>query len=273
MTTTTTATTTAATTTTATTTAATTTTTTATVFRRAVAAEWIRLTTVRSTWCSLAAGAALLLLIGAAAGLGHSDGRPAPIWAPAQMALVPGQFAFVLIVLLAITSDYGTGGIRNSLLFVPRRGVLFATRLLVPAAFAAACAVVVAAMAGAVAWVFVGDAAEVVAGDIAASLGRVTLVVAFGGVLATGLGFALRSTAAALTALFLLMFVLVIALGNSGVRWLVAISDHLPGRAVVSLLVVDEVELTAGKIALVIVTWTVAVLAAGAWSLLRRDPS
>jgi hypothetical protein len=244
---------------------------TATLFRRAAAAEWIRLRTLRSTWLALLAATTLLVFIGAAAGAGHSGDRPAPIWQPAQMALVPGQFAFLVVVLLAVTAEYPTGAIRSTLQWTPRRGVLFAARAVVPVVAVTAYAVIVAAGTALVARVFVGEAAEVDAGDIAASLGRVALVIGFGGLLTVGLGLLLRNTAATLTVLFLLMFALVITLGNSGVRWLITISDHLPGRAIVSFLVVDEVDLTPTKAATVIVGWTVVALSAAGWSLLRRD--
>ena len=244
---------------------------TATVFRRAVAAEWTRLVTVRSTWWSLLAATVLMLLIGAAAGAGHEGGDPAPIWQAAQIALVPSQFAFLLVVLLAVTSEYSSGGIRSTILWVPRRGVVFAARLLVPVAFIAACAVIVAVATGLVAWGFLGQAAEVVPGDIAVSLGRITVAIGFGGLLTVGLGLLLRSTPGTLTAIFLLMLALPIALGNTGVSGLTTVSDYLPGRAVVSTLVVDEVELPASTIATVMIAWTAASLFAGGWSLIRRD--
>ena len=244
---------------------------TATVFRRAVAAEWTRLLTLRSTWWTLLVATALMTFIGAAAGSDHTGGDPAPIWLAAQFAIVPGQFAFLLVVLLAVTGEYATGAIRSSLQWVPRRSVLLAVRTLVPIAFVTACSVVVAAATDLVAWGFLGQAAEVVAGDIAASLGRIALVVAFGSVLSVGIGLFLRSTAGTLTALFLLIFALPVALGNTGVPSLVAISDALPGRAIVSMIVVDEVELTASAVVTVMIAWSTAALFAGGWSLLRRD--
>lgn len=242
-----------------------------TVFRHAAAAEWTRLWTVRSTWWSLLAAAGLMLFIGAAAGSGDAGGGPAPIWHAAQFAVVPGQFAFLLLVLLAIGGEYSTGAIRSSLQWVPRRGVMFAARIVVPVVFATACAVVVSAAADVVAWGFLGQAAEVVPGDIAVSLARIALVIAFGSVLAIGLVLLLRSTAGALTGIFLLILALPIALGNTGVRWLVAISDSLPGRAIVSLLVVDEVELAPSRVATVMIAWTIAAVLLGGWSLIRRD--
>ena len=131
-------------------------------------------------------------------------------------------------------------------------------------------AVAAAAATALVAWAFVGDAAEVVASDIAASLGRIALVIAFGALLTVGIGLLLRSTAGTLTALFLLLFALVVALGNTGIPWLTTISDHLPGRAIVVLLA-DAEDLGTGTVATVMVTWALATMAAGGWSLLRRD--
>ena len=244
---------------------------TGTVLRRAAAAEWSRLWTLRSTWWTLAAAAALLLFVGAAAGSSDPGGEPAPIWFAGQFALVPGQFAFLLVVLLAVTGEYSTGAVRSTLQWTPRRGVLLVARLLVPVAFVTACAVVLAFASDLVAWSLLGDAAEVVPGDIAASLGRIALVVAFGSILAASLGLLLRSTPGTLTAVFLLVLVLPIALGNAPMPWLTAISDALPGRAIVSLLVVDEVELPPDRVALVMGAWTVASVAAAGWSLLRRD--
>lgn len=151
----------------------------ATVFRRAAAAEWTRLWTVRSTWWSLLAATAIMMFIGVAAGNDHNPGTPAPIWFAAEFAILPGQFGFLVAVLLAVTGEYSTGTIRGSLQWTPRRGVLFAARVLVPVAFATACAVVVAAVTDLVAWSLVGPDAEVVAGDITRSLATIALVVAW----------------------------------------------------------------------------------------------
>jgi ABC-2 type transport system permease protein len=96
-------------------------------------------------------------------------------------------------------------------------------------------------------------------------------VVAFSCAVTVGLGLLLRSTAGTLAAIFLLVLALPIALGNSGVGWLIAISDRLPGRAIISMLVVDEVELTSGTVAIVMISWTIAALLVGGWSLIRRD--
>jgi hypothetical protein len=228
--------------------------------------------TLRSTWWCVLAATVLMFLIGAAAGSGHTGPERAPIWQAAESAMVPAQFVFVLVVLLAATGEYATGAIRSTLQWVPNRTVLFIARSSVPVAFVTMLAVTVSALTDLVAWTFLGSRAEVDVSAIAVSLAEIAAVMAFGGVLAVGLGLLIRNTAGTLTAVFLLMFVLVVTLGNSGVPWLVSVSDYLPGRAVVSMLVADETGLSPGATATVIVAWSAASLAAGCWSLLRRDP-
>lgn len=244
---------------------------TVTVFRRAAGAEWLRLRTVRSTWWCLLGAAALMLFIGGAAGSGNRSGGAAPVWFAAEFAILPGQFAFLLIVLLAVTGEYSTGAIRSSLQWVPRRGILFAARTVVPVAFATVCAVILAVATDLIAWGFLGQDAEVVLGDIARSLAMIGILVAVGGILTVGLGLLLRSTAGTLTAIFLLLFGLVVMLGNTGVPLLVTISEHLPGSALISLLqATDEARATSTVVA-VLTSWTGAAMGAGGWSLMHRD--
>lgn len=241
-----------------------------TVFGRASAAELIRLFTVRSTWWALLAAVGLMLFIGGAAGASHSGTEPAPVWIAAETATIPGQFVFLTLVLLATTGEYATGAIRSSIQWVPNRATLLAARIVVPVAVTTVLAVVVAATADLVAWAFLGDAAEIVSGDIATSLGRIALVIAFGSLLTVGLGLFLRSTAGTLAVIFLLMLALPIAFGNSGVDWLIAVSDYLPGRAVVAMVVTDEA-MEAGTMAAVMVGWSAAALLVGGWSMISRD--
>lgn len=243
-----------------------------TLLARAVSAEWTRLVTVRSTWWSLLAAGGLMLFIGGAAGSSAPEGAAeAPIWYAAEFAILPGQFAFVLVVLLAVTGDHATGAIRSSLQWIPRRGILVVARTVVPVAFAVVCAVLLSAATDLVAWAFLGPAAEVVPGDIARSLAMIALVAAVGGLLAVGLGMLLRSTAGALISIFLLLFALPVMLGNSGVRWLTTIAEHLPGSVLISLLQATEVERGVGTVVAVLLAWVTAALVAGGWSFVRRD--
>jgi ABC-2 type transport system permease protein len=215
-----------------------------------------------------------MLFIGGVAGSqGPNTGESAPIWYAAEFAILPGQFAFLLVVLMAITGEYATGAIRSTLQWVPRRGVLLTARTLVPVAFATGCAVVVAAATDLLAWARLGEQAEVVVGDIVRSLGMVALVVAVGGMLAVGLGLLLRSTAGTLISIVLLIFALPVMLGNSGVPLLTTTSEHLPGSAMISMLAATDEPQNVATVATVLVVWPASLLFLGGWALLHRDAS
>lgn len=242
------------------------------VLRRAATAEVTRLLTIRSTWWALLAAAGLMLFVGGAAGSQPpEDGGFAPIWFAAEFAILPGQFVYLLIVLLAVTGEYATGAIRSSLQWVPRRGVLLTARTLVPIAFTAACAVVISLAADLVAWAFLGEHAEVIPGDIARSLATIALVIVVGGLLTVGIGMLLRSTAGTLISIVLLIFALPVMLGNAGVGWLTTFAEHLPGSVIISMLEATDEPRAAGTVATVLILWTTAVMVLGGLAFLRRD--
>ena len=126
------------------------------VLRRAMAAEWSRLWSVRSTWWCLLAGAVLMVLMGGAAGADYA-GDPTPVWWAGEFAIVPGQLAFHLLVVLTITNEYATGMIRSSLQWVPRRGLLLAARAIVVVGVATTAAVLLTMATDAVAWALLGS--------------------------------------------------------------------------------------------------------------------
>lgn len=241
-----------------------------TQLRRAVSAEWTRLWTVRSTWWSLTAALALLALLGTAFGL-DMEGQ-APVWVPGEIGMMFAQFPLAIPALLAVTSEYATGAIRSSLQAVPRRGVLATARATVGVGVAAAGAVVVATIAGVLAWVLLGAQAEVVAGDWVVSLLTVAAVVAAFTLVTAGVGATLRSSAGALTIAFLVQVVLPTLLPAFGVRWLEVLGEHLPGFATIALLdAFGEPPISATRAIVILAAWVVAAVAAGTWSLMRRD--
>lgn len=241
-----------------------------TQLRRAVAAEWTRLWTVRSTWWSLAAALGLLVLLGTAYGL-DVEGR-APVWVPGEIGIMFAQFPLAIPALLAVTSEYATGAIRSSLQAVPRRGVLSAARATVGVGVAAGGAMVVAATAGVLAWVLLGARGEVVVGDWATSLLTVAALVAAFTLVTVGVGATLRSSAGALTVAFLIQVVLPTLLPAFGVRWLAVLGEHLPGYATIALMdAFGEPAISTTRAVVILAAWVVAAAAAGTWSLLRRD--
>ena len=101
----------------------------------AMAAEWTKLRSLRSTYWLLLVGAAaamgLAVLITVGLGTGNvqvTDGT----FDAAGISLLGvwfGQIAFAVVGVLTMTSEYATGSIRTTLAAVPRRGLLLAAKL------------------------------------------------------------------------------------------------------------------------------------------------
>lgn len=244
-----------------------------TVLGRSLAAEWTRLWTVRSTWWSLLAATSMMLLVGFAFGLDVGQtSREVPVWVAGELGIVFAQFALLVPVMLSVTAEYSTGAIRSTLQAVPRRGVLALSRTLVTVAVATVAGVALTLAADLASWVTLGEQAELVIGDVVASVGAVAAVVAAGSIMTVALGAALRSSAGTLTTMFMLWLVLPAMLPGFGVEWLATIGRHLPGTAGLEFLdALGDPTLTATRAVVVLAAWLFAVGAAGLWSLTRRD--
>jgi hypothetical protein len=243
------------------------------VFWRAAAAEWLRLRTVRTTWWCLLAAAVTIVGIGATAAFDEAQGPVGPHTVPATFAgefgVLPGQFALLVLALLAVTQEYASGAIGPTLQWTPRRGVLLAARVTVPVVVATVAGVLLALVADVAAWLIAPDLTLTFA-DAADSLGRIAAVLVAGGVLAVGAGLLLRSTAGALATVFLLQLVLPAMLPGFGVEWMADLGKLLPGSGAIWTLL-GEPDMTAAAAMALLVGWSGAALVAGGWSLLRRD--
>src|SRR5579859_1943391 len=108
--------------------------------RGAIASEFTKIRSVRSTYWTLAAllvvsiGIGAAITGGSAANFGHNPGNKAGFDAT-QTSLVAffeiGQLIIAVIAALAITSEYSTGMIRTSLTAEPRRGAVYAAKAIV----------------------------------------------------------------------------------------------------------------------------------------------
>lgn len=241
-----------------------------TVLRRAVAAEWTRFWTVRSTWWSLLAATAMMLFVGI--GFGLDVGAAAPVWVAGELGIVFAQFALFVPVMLAVTAEYSTGTIRSTLQAIPRRGALALARSIVSVGVATAAGVVLALAADVAAGIAMGPQAEVVVGDVAGSLAAIAVVVACGALMTVALASALRSSAGTLVTMFMLWLLLPALLPGFGVAWLATVGNHLPGTASIVLLdALGEPALSGVRVAVVLASWVGLAVGAGLWSLLRRD--
>ncbi|MGY2082392.1 hypothetical protein [Blastococcus sp. SYSU DS0539] len=246
----------------------------ATVFARAASAEWLRLRTVRTTWWCLGAAALAVVGIGTStaveeAAMATAAGTTATAAVAGQYGVVVGQFALLVLVLLAVTQEYASGAIGPTLQWTPRRGVLLAARVAVPAVVATVAGVLLALVADVAARLIAPDL-TLRAGELADSLGGIAAVLLAGSVLTAGAGLLLRSTAAALAAVFLLQLVLPALLPAFGAEWLTVLAEWLPGSAAIWTLL-GELDMAAGQATALLVGWAAVALAAGGWSLLRRD--
>lgn len=185
----------------------------------ALAAEWWKLRSVRSTFAVLGtvAAFALLCVVWSLYAAHYWDGlsqarramfRSAPPEQPLAIAL---PVCAVLLGALPVTSEYASGMIRTSLAAIPRRPVLFCAKAAVPGA-----AMFVAALASLAVGVVAGKAAahgrpmrgfDASFPDhvpyllaMAVTTGAITLM-------ATGLAAVLRSTAGTITAGVAVLFV------------------------------------------------------------------
>ena len=251
----------------------------AAVAGRTARAEWLRLRTVRTTWWCLLATAVTVVGMATLLGMDVASDRAAGVervrpWPPAtaagELALLPGQFGLLVLVLLAVTSEYGTGSIGTSLQWTARRRTLLLARTLVATTTAVAAGVLLVVAADVTAWA-AAPVLELRSQALLRSLVGVAGVIAGGSLLAAGLGFLLRSTAGALASVFLLMLVLPLVLPAFGIDWLETVGAHLPGGAAVHLLGEDVEGLTRSSAAVVLATWAAAATAAGAVAFLRRD--
>jgi hypothetical protein len=241
---------------------------------RTCAAEWTRLWTVRGTWCFLLAAAVVMVGLGVIAGFDAAgspvppDGEPA--WTVSALAAMPGQFAFLALVLTAVTADYATGGIVPTLQWTPRRTVLFLARTVVAVAAVTVLGVLLG-IGSALAAVLTGPPGLTLpVGDGLEVLGTVAFVLASGAALAVGLGFVLRNTAGGLVTAFLVMLLLPVLLPQFGYAWMAELAQHLPGSGAAFLLLGEVPGMTRASSVTVLLVWAGAALLLG-WLRLVRD--
>ncbi|WP_426508273.1 ABC transporter permease [Dactylosporangium sp. McL0621] len=246
----------------------------------ALAAEWVKVRTLRSTAWTLA------LTVVAGGGLAYLTGwslrRAEPEHFDALFASFYGlslaQLALVVFAVLTVGGEYGSGTIRPTLAAVPRRGRYYLAKL----AVLALCAAAVSALTVAAAW-FAGQSglasrhttltADGVPRTVAGAFVYLVLIALF----AAGVAQTLRGSTAALAVLLPLFFLGSQGLGNiPGLR---RVTQFLPDQAGVAILHYfgapdgpryDRAFGPWGGIG-IMALWTALALAAGYVSLRRRD--
>lgn len=247
----------------------------------ALRAEWLKLTTVRSTWWTLVAlvviGAGLTTLLGAlnAEWLAspQADEDPAAFitWG---MMLAPA--AAVVLGALVVTAEYGSGTIRSSFAAVPSRGrVMLAKSILVAGLlFVASTATALLGYAGTNPFFEAQGIGLPLEGDVLRAMYGSGLYLAGLGVLAVAVGFLVRHTAAAVSILLGTLFVvgpMVLLVPGTFGEWLEKLMPHNTGGGVAAAVSFNPNLLDPWTGYAVFLAQVAAVVAVAAWSLRRRD--
>ncbi|MFG1922135.1 ABC transporter permease [Cryptosporangium sp. NPDC048952] len=252
--------------------------------RAAMAFEWAKLRSVRSTWWCFGVAAFLQLayavLIGLDARLDFEDsgGPSALVVSDAGLLSIQfAQYALIAAALLAVTSEYSTGTISLTLRAVPVRGRMLAAKTLVVALAVAVAGAVLQLVGSVVAGVVAGSAARWGIGDLATDTVLAAVYAAMLAVFALGLGAALRSAVGGLTAVLVIAVVLPTVLARISIDAVQSINDYLPGTAGVAAIYGAVSDVADGQPygpmtgVLVLAGWAAAMVGAGYAVLRTRD--
>lgn len=253
-------------------------------FVRALHGEWIKLTTVRSTWWSI--GIAAFLTIGMAAlfALAVRDfGGEEVGFGPIDAVVSPVQFTMLLagiIGAIAVTGEYSTGMIRSTLAANPVRGSVLAAKAVVLAVFLFLASLVIFGLAAGIVTLIVAPDLSIDWADPESSIFPILvtcLSMSVFALLGVSFGFILRSGAGAIAATVGLLFVLPTVSGfltfaGESWAWLVDIFNYLPASAASSAITPGEWATLEPSVAYLTLACWVAAGLLGAWGVLRtRD--
>lgn len=247
----------------------------------ALHAEWLKVTTVRSTWWTLVAlvvvGGGLTILLGAlnAEWLASPGADEAPAafitWG---MMLAPA--AAVVLGALVVTSEYGSGMIRSSFAAVPSRGrVMLAKSILVAALlFVTGTATAFVGYFGTNPFFEAEGIGLSLEGDVLRAMYGSGLYLAGLGVLAVAGGFLVRHTAGAVSILLGTLFVvgpMVLLVPGAVGDWLDKLMPHNTGGGIAAAVSFNPNLLDPWTGYAIFLAEVAAVVAVAAWSLRRRD--
>lgn len=245
-------------------------------FPHLVRSEWIKLTTLRSTWWSL--GIAVLLSVGISMMVASASADFAPGFASVGAILMPTQFTMLVAGILgaiAVTGEYSTGMIRSTVTAAPRRGAVLAAKAVVVAVLIAVTTLVsyvIAILATAPILTVAIDWSDAALSTLPLALGVLSMVCF--ALIGVGFGFLIRNGAGAIAATVGLLFVLPIVasmfmMAGEAWRWIVDASAYLPMNAAATITTPGGTDLLPAALALV--GWAAALLLGG-WAVLKtRD--
>ncbi|WP_067487864.1 ABC transporter permease [Actinomadura hibisca] len=247
----------------------------------AVAAEWTKLWSLRSTWWTLAGAFALCGLMTSilATDTVHDNTNELTQDDPGVLvtsdlvvaAIDIVQFVVLGLAILTITGEYATGSIRTTLQAVPPRGRVLAAKAAVVTAVVFPLGVLLGLTGTAVASVLMGEWGRTTLAQTLGDSLAIGAYLALISVFMLGVGALLRSTAATLTLSFLLLMALPMLLTNAGVPLVRHVGDALPSAAGRYFMNGEDSPYAPAAGLAILVAWAVAATVAARTSMRRRD--
>jgi ABC-2 type transport system permease protein len=248
-------------------------------FPRVLHSEWIKFWTLRSSWITLLAAVAGVIVIGQL--IGYNTGKSFSGLAPEDAApsgVMQGYFLGQLLIgvlgVLFVSGEYTTGMIRSTLAAVPTRLPVLAAKSTVFFAISLAAMVPTCLVAYLGAMAFRGHF-----GHGAALEGNLRVVVGTGaylaliGLLGVAFGWIVRNTPGGICALVATLLVVPVLLEVIPGTWAKSVAKFLPANAGSSFVssVHAPQTLSPWPGLAVLVAWVVVAIAAAAIVLRRRD--
>jgi hypothetical protein len=253
-------------------------------FRSTATMEWLKLRSVRSTpaivgiFSAGMIGLSILVLKNEHySSMSAADRATFDPTNDGFTGLILGQLAFGVLGVLAITSEFSSGMIRSTLAAVPRRPLLLAAKAAVAGAVMLVAGEVLAFLTFVIGQAALGSSAPHATLGQPGVLRAVLMAGAFPvliGLIGLGLGAIIRNTAAAISALVGLIFVIPLILVPLGEHLHQEIGKFMPLiMASNSLVAVKPVpgSLTPAVAFGLLCLYALAALGAGGWLLSRRD--
>jgi ABC-2 type transport system permease protein len=250
---------------------------------RVIRSEWIKFSTLRSTWITLILSMVGTVGIGALASWGTNNrwsrmdpGEIANFSAVSRslFGVNLAQLAVVVLGVLVITGEYATGMIRATLSAAPKRLPVLWGKLTVVSAVMFVTSLIAAVIAFFLGQVLLSSHGVGIGSPHAVrAIVGAALYLTVIGVLSMGVGFAVRNTAGGIASVFGLLLVIP-GLGNAlPSSWQPHVLPYLPSNAgsVLFTLHPDPGSLGPWTGLLVMCLWAGAAVAAGAFRLIRRD--
>lgn len=238
--------------------------------RGAVAAEWTKLFSLRSTWYFLCAAAAVMGVAAGCVGLVTHDAG-ASVADPASLATVFGvEFVVAGLAMLCVTGEYATGSITNTLQCVPDRARLLIAKSLTTGAVTFAAGLVLAVL-GVVTGGAAMDQSTSGFGEVAGQVFAIAVHLMLMSVLTVGLATIVRSSAGTITVLFVLLLIVPTILQSIPLDFLTNLARFLPQAAGTQFLTGEEGLYGPATGLLLLTAWTAASLTLATVILGRRD--